>query len=156
MGRDLLHNKCIIDCVALKIPVQNTKIEALAFIIRFLTDHRAEKEYCYCYVTHNTARNTQSINVNQRGLAVVTRDYNNGVHSRLISWARGLWCSNNREDLGHPYEHTVLVKICPPFITWAFSIYTSCWLLQFSTTGLHFWGIWKSCNIESINTVRGI
>lgn len=139
MGRDLLHNKCITDCMALKILVQNTKTEALAFIIIFQTDHRAEKEYCYCYVTHNTARNTQSINVNQRGLAVVTRDYNNGVHSRLISWARGLWCSNNREDSGHPYEHIVTSHDMPSFHYLGFQyLHRSYWLLQFSTTGLHF------------------
>ncbi|KAG7160230.1 hypothetical protein Hamer_G012781 [Homarus americanus] len=49
----------------------------------FQTEHRAEKEYCYHYVIHNTARNTQSINVNQRGLAVVMREYNNGVRSSV-------------------------------------------------------------------------
>lgn len=72
---------------ALNISVQKHYNTSTAFIFRLQSEHRAEKEYCYCYVIHNTARNTQSINVNQWWLALVLREHNIGVHSRLTSWA---------------------------------------------------------------------
>lgn len=72
---------------ALNISVQKHYNTSTAFISRLQSEHRAEKEYCYCYVIHNTARNTQSINVNQWWLALVLREHNIGVHGRLTSWA---------------------------------------------------------------------
>lgn len=80
-----MRNKCIIDGVALSLLVQTHYIRSTLFhILQYFKSSTRQKRNTAMYVIHNTARDTQSINVHRLGLAVVTREYNNGVHSRLV------------------------------------------------------------------------
>lgn len=142
---------------ALNISVQKHYNTSTAFIFRLQSEHRAEKEYCYCYVIHNTARNTQSINVNQWWLALVLREHNIGVHSRLTSWAGAggggeavtlhwrrlgspLWTHKTRWDMAFQSSIPYVIILCIKLVlSWIFFLWWATFLSHVESIFAALW-----------------